>query len=332
MQAGTTWDGPTEGVKPEPGKHIVYINLFAAGGPQGVLFGNAVKEAASAIGWKVTVLDGQGTASGQDTALGQALALKPDGIILGSVDAKTYVAKLKQATDAGISVVGWHSAGFPGPQRDLHLFANISSDPATIGRTLADYAIADSDGTAKAIVVTDDLYAVAKAKAQAMKSEIEKCAGCELLQYAQAPVADIQTRTGPTLVSLYQRNSKGGSVKPYFLTITDSNYDFGVPSLRAAGIKPTDVKLLGTDGPSSAYQRVRKSDYQLATIPEPLSLQGWEAVDEMTRAFANAPWSGYTPSVYLVTKDNVDAQGGDKNLYVPDNDFKEHYKQIWGVQ
>ena len=49
----------------------------------------------------------------------------------------------------------------------------------------------------------------------------------------------------------------------------------------------------GGDGSVSAYDRVRQGQYQAATIPEPLNLHGWQAIDEMNRAFAGAPPSGY---------------------------------------
>ncbi len=331
MNYGKRWDGPTTGVEPESGKRIVYIG-YDQSSPAVATFGEAVEEAAAAIGWDVTVLDGKGQINDQASALGQAIALKPDGIILGGVDAKTYRSKLKQARDAGIPVVGWHSAAFPGPDEALNLFANLNTDPVAIGRALADYAIADSNGTAQAIIVTDEIFAIAKAKSREMKAQIERCKGCKVLAYAEAPFSALQTRTGPTILSLYQRNAAGGSITPYYLTVADIVYDVGVPALKAASVRSDAVRMLGSDGEPAAYQRIRSGEYQIATVPEPLTLQGWQAVDEMTRAFAREQWSGYTPKVYLVTRDNVDAQGGSEDLFIPENDFAEHYKSIWGVQ
>ncbi len=65
-------------------------------------------------------------------------------------------------------------------------------------------------------------------------------------------------------------------------------------------------------------------------MSEPLNLQGWQIVDELNRAFAQAPWSGYTPKVHLVTPDNVARDGGADNRYDPDNGYRDHYKAIWG--
>jgi ribose transport system substrate-binding protein len=36
--------------------------------------------------------------------------------------------------------------------------------------------------------------------------------------------------------------------------------------------------------------------------------------------------------VHLVTKDNVDLDGGKDNRYDPQNGYQDQYKKIWGVQ
>ena len=53
------------------------------------------------------------------------------------------------------------------------------------------------------------------------------------------------------------------------------------------------------------------------------------AADELNRAFAGAPASGYLAPVHLVVKDNISFDGGDKNVYDPDNGYRDEYKKIW---
>ena len=79
------WDGPTAGPKAVGKKTLVYVaGDMRNGGILGVAQG--VKEAAGVIGWDYREIDGQGTVSGQATALSQAVALKPDAIIVGGSD------------------------------------------------------------------------------------------------------------------------------------------------------------------------------------------------------------------------------------------------------
>ena len=111
----TTWDGPTTGPTAQEGKSIVYVSADQRnGGALGV--GQGVEEAAQTLGWDLTVIDGQGTVTGQSAALSQAIALQPDGIVLGTVDATAQKTLVAQAAEQGIQIVGWHSAADPGPQ------------------------------------------------------------------------------------------------------------------------------------------------------------------------------------------------------------------------
>jgi ribose transport system substrate-binding protein len=107
---------------------------------------------------------------------------------------------------------------------------------------------------------------------------------------------------------------------------------YTVPGLRTAGIDPKDVVVVTADGGKDAYQAIRSGNsYWSATIAEPLEAEGYHAVDEMNRAFNGVPPSGYREQPYIVTKDNIDQAGGDKNTYIPQNNYAENYKKIWGV-
>ena len=106
------------------------------------------------------------------------------------------------------------------------------------------------------------------------------------------------------------------------------------PALEAAGIGGTGdpQNISAGDGSESAYQRIREKDHQAATVPEPLNMQGWQLVDELNRSFAKQPWSGFVPTVHLVTGDNIAFDGGPKNVFDPDNGYRDHYRAIWGVK
>ncbi|EJZ20100.1 sugar ABC transporter substrate-binding protein, partial [Rhizobium sp. Pop5] len=56
----------------------------------------------------------------------------------------------------------------------------------------------------------------------------------------------------------------------------------------------------------------------------------WQLVDELNRAFAGAPWSGYVSPLHVVTSQNVEFDGGPKNSFDPDNGYRDQYKKIWG--
>ena len=90
-------------------------------------------------------MDGKGTATGGADALAQAIALKPDAIILGSVSIENNKALIKQAADQGIVVIGWHATDKPGPVADPPVFTNVGTDPYQIAYTAGEYAVVDSE-------------------------------------------------------------------------------------------------------------------------------------------------------------------------------------------
>jgi ribose transport system substrate-binding protein len=320
----TRWTGPTSGPKAEPGKRIVFISCGAFN-QICVSVGKSATAAAEKIGWTVTTIDGKGSASGWLSAWNQALALKPDGII-GFTSADAVQAPIQTAKSMGIPVVGVLSASKPGPDPAEGLFTNVSQDPASIGTAEAQYAIAKSNGTARAVIVYDALYAIARFKAEAMKAAIEKCAGCKVLEYVNTPAAQIQQNAGQLISSWV---TKYGAEPIWIITVGDVFADFMVSPLRSGGIDPSKVMIIAADGFPSAYSRIRKGDYQVVTAPQPQTELGYQAVDEMVRALAHAPASGYAPDVYIVDKSNVHLYGGDQDQFVPDNDFANRYLSIW---
>lgn len=100
-------------------------------------------------------------------------------------------------------------------------------------------------------------------------------------------------------------------------------------SLGAAGLRGPDAPhdLPAGDGSGSAVQRIRGGQYKIATVP--LQEQGWRSVDEMHRAFAGQPWSGYLGGVHLVTAKTIDFDGGPKNLYGPDDGYRDACRKVW---
>ncbi len=322
------WDGPTTGPKAVAGKTIVYVaGDLRNGGIQEVSDG--VQQAGKRIGWTVRVLDGQGSVSGIQSAFGQAVALKPDGIIVGGYDIVQNEPDIERASAAGIRIVAWHGAPSPGPMAAQHVITNIGSDLARVAAIAADYALAQSDGKAGVVVFTDSAYAIALSKAKMMRDQIEKEPTATVLSFEDTPLAETSSRMPQLTTSLLERF---GSKWTYSLAINDLYYDFMGPSLTSAGRNPggPPVNISAGDGSKSAYERIRAGEFQAATVPEPLLLQGWQLVDELNRAFAGSPPSGYVAPVHLVTAKNVDLDGGKQDNYDPANGYRDVYARIWG--
>ncbi len=322
------WDGPTTGPKAQAGKTIV---ILAGDMKNGGILGasKGVEEAGAAIGWTVKTIDGAGSVAGRTAAFGQALALKPNGIIINGFDSVEQAEGMKAAKAAGIAIVSWHSSPAVGPAPDLGIFANVTTDPMQVSTAAAMWAYIDAKGKPGCIYFTDSTYAIAIAKAKKMQEVIEKLGGTSV-EWVDTPIAETSQRMPQLTTTLLQKH---GAKWTHSLAINDLYFDFMGPSLAAAGIAgsgqaPSNVSA--GDGSESAYQRIRSGQYQAGTVAEPLNLQGWQLVDELNRAMAGEKWSGYVSPLHVVTKANVEFDGGPKNSFDPGNGYQDAYKKIWG--
>jgi ribose transport system substrate-binding protein len=321
-----TWTGPTSGPKLASGKHIVYVDGDASNSVN-ALWGTYLQKVTEKIGWTVTLIDGKGTAAGWQTAMEQALALKPDGIVT-STDAATMASEFAKAEGLGIPIVGFHLTAGPGAYPEYHVYWNIGGAPDSIGAALADYIIADSQGKGQAIIVYDAQYAVATMKAEAMKKEFAKCETCKLLLYDSLPLNQMQTLVPKAMTSWVQTYSRPF----YVMTCCDVYYDFAVVPLQAAKVPYDDVRLLGMDAPPTAYARIRQGRYEIVSVPEPQQEEAYMAIDQLNRAIQGEKPSPYVPPTYLVTKANVDKAGGTESRYEPAYPYAAKYLEIWGIK
>jgi len=322
-KAQTEWKGPTTGPIAAKDATVVYVSDDQSYVSY-VNWGQGVIDAATALGWNVIVLNGKGTMASRLSAMQQAVALHPTAIVTSS-DVSALQVPVKQAIAAGIPVIGIHATAYPGPDPALNLYTNVTSDPAEIGGTQAAYVIAVSNGTAKQVHLLDNNYAIARFKAKAATDPIKSCKDCKFLEMSNIPVGDTATRVPPTVSGLLA--SYGNEW--YMTTCCDNFYPYIASALRSAGASPDKIRLIGSDGPPSAYDMIRKGNYEVATVPEPSTLFGFEAVDAVVRAMAGEPPAQFVQPTYLVTRDNVSAEGGDRNQFIPSNNFACHYVNIW---
>ncbi|MFE3765849.1 substrate-binding domain-containing protein [Streptomyces sp. NPDC059104] len=317
-----TWTGPTAGPAAVPGKTLVYVaQTMTNPGVAGVAKG--IGEAADAIGWKVRVIDGGGTPAGIQAAFSQAVTLKPSGIVIGGFDPALTSQQVAQARAAHIPLVGWHAVGSPGPNESAGLFTNVTTKVEDVARISADWIIARSRGNGGVVVFTDDSIPFARNKAELIKKQLADCPGVRLLAYENIPIPDAGNRTPQEVSSLLARF---GDRWTDSVAINDLYFSDAAPALRAAGAPGSGppFNIGAGDGDPSAFQRINSGQFQAATVPEPLSQQGWQIVDEFNRAFAGRPASGYVAPVHIATAAN--SRG--LTSWDPAG-YREAYRRIW---
>ncbi|MER6560269.1 substrate-binding domain-containing protein [Streptomyces sp. NPDC001027] len=318
------WNGPTSGPTAVADKTIVYVaQTMTNPGVAGVA--DSVREAARVIGWHVRVIDGGGTPAGIQAAMSEAVDVRPSGIVIGGFDPGSTSQQVARANAAGIPLVGWHAVASPGPSRRPRLFTNVTTRVEDVARASAQWVISSSDGTAGTVVFTDASIPFAKYKSDLIRKELATCAGVKLLAYENIPIPDASSRTPREISSLLSRFQGRWT---HSVAINDLYFADAAPAFRAAGKKGSGppFNIGAGDGDPSAFQRIDSEQYQAATVPEPLSLQGWQIVDEFNRAFSGRPASGYVAPVHISTADN--SHGA--TTWDPTG-YQAAYRKIWGT-
>ncbi|EKX61205.1 substrate-binding domain-containing protein [Streptomyces ipomoeae] len=317
------WTGPTTGPEAVPDKTIVYVaQSMTNPGAAGVAMG--VQEAADVMGWHVRALNGHGTPDGIRDAFDEALALNPSGIVIGGFDPASTTKQVERARAAGIPLIGWHAVATPGPGADPKLFTNITTEVEDVAKVSADWIIARSNGHAGVVLFTDTSIPFAKHKSELIKKELATCSDVDLLSYENIPIPQANSRTIEKVSALLTRF---GDRWTYSAAINDLYFGHAAPALRAAGRQGAGApyNIGAGDGDPSAFQRINAKEFQAATVPEPLSEQGWQIIDEFNRAFAGRPATRYVAPVHITTAANsAGAQFWDSEGY------RDAYRKIWG--
>jgi ribose transport system substrate-binding protein len=323
---GMHWNGPKFGPTAQMGATIsVVCEDLRNGGILGVA--NGIDEASKVIGWKLRIFDAGGTADGRAKAFANALALKPNGVIIIGADTKENMAQLKQFAGRGIPMVGWHIGATAGSTPDSLVATNVSSDPLEVARITAMAAVVESRGHAKVVVFTDSNFRIAIAKSSAMIDIIKACTGCSLLEVKDIAISKSAESMPDVTKKLLTRY---GANWTHALAINDIYFDYAVPELTKAGRASNSISLISAgDGSTAAFLRIQAGTFQTGTVAEPLNLQGWQLIDELNRLLAHQPVTGFVVPVHLVMKNNVAFDGGAQMKYDPDNGYRDIYRHIW---
>ena len=195
-----------------------------------------------------------------------------------------------------------------------------------VARLAADYAIADSHGTAGAVIFTDPEYAIDTYTADAMASEIRKCRHCSVLQVVVLPDRECGSRVGWRHRGAPRSATVGRF--GYLLAVNGAYVDGASAAFIGAGRTGDQppFSIVAGEGDESEFARIRAGNYQKASVAEPLNLQGWQLIDELNRARARQPPSGYVAPPRLITQSNVPSGP----VFDPPSGYRENYLRIWG--
>jgi ribose transport system substrate-binding protein len=313
----------TQSQPPSAGsKRVVFLaEDFRNGGITAVFRG--FEEACRELDWTLSIVDGGGDKATIRRLFDEALRGGADAIVLGGFDESDIADRLAIAARRPPVLVGWHASSRIGPTPSL--FANVSTDPATVADMAAAFVTEAAGARAAGVVIINDSrFDIANAKTQRMREALSRCARCELLAIEDIPISSAAKAVPAALERLQRRF---GARWTHVLAINDVYMDSMHFPLQSLG-RPDIVSIAAGDGSHTALSRIRSGrSQQLATIAEPTGQQGWQLADELWRAFTNQPPSGHVARPIAVTTEFLKKLG--PHEVVDARPYRAEYRQQW---
>ncbi|HET8588396.1 MAG TPA: substrate-binding domain-containing protein [Nakamurella sp.] len=298
-----------------------------------------MKVVAEKYGVKYTNFPNQGQPTQWVSSLNQAIAGKPDLIILNTaLDPRQVLAQIKAAKSAGIPVIATHffdqdysdslgtSCGATQDLCDAGLTATVNAPFNLATRVEADWIIKDSGSKAHVMVITANDAAPTAGMVEAAKDEFAKqCPDCQV-DVQNVLISDWPSRI-PTLVSTaLSRDPDLGYILPLF----DFGAPYAVTGIVTAG-KSDKVKVVSYNGTQSVLQLLQNGGPVAVDVGEPLNWLAYAFMDQAFRVLAGVdPVSDEHTPIRVFTADNVDDTGKPPTVTGGYGDaYIDGYEQLW---
>ena len=319
-----SWTGPKEKAIAPKGKKVVVISCATVAPACANLAYGAVN-AAKALGWKATYLDGKASIQGYVNAFQTALNANPDAIVtvaLPESQLQTYIA---QAHGKGIPVVGITVTPekISNPKGHYDSYVTFREDSNALLEAI--WVIADSDGKAKVAFIWDKGYPFLVKQLAGEKRLFARCSGCEIVDtvYREFATAANPVRMQQIATALLQRHADVEYVIcPYGLNC-------GSIALAAKALG-RDIKVVSKNADPNNVALVANGTLA-AEVGSSTEWSGWSAIDDVVRLMNGKKPLGLAahnvPLRYFI-KSNAPANG--KYDYGKIFDFRTAYLKLWG--
>lgn len=279
------------------------------------------EQAGEALGYDVEVCDAKFDVAAFQNCMSIAVEASPDAIVNNARPQSDAPEAYEAAHAAGIPVIGQFTSEKPDPETGNA--AEVGYVCESEGEMLGDYIVAESEGTAQVAMFADTVYRCNQQRADGVKKALDKCPTCSI-DVQQFSVGTAQTDLPPMIQATLQ---------------SDQNLNWVVGSPGLAGTMAADAIRqasregqisVGTfDGDEPEMALVRQGDIIKANVVSGVYENGWTVMDVILRLSAgqSIPDNIENPTTILFTEENAPEEG----TYEGAEDFREQFKQLWGV-
>ena len=307
--------------KPETGKLFAWMQCDVS---QCKDIGDGLKAATEAIGWTYKAFTYQSADPATlMAAMRQALNDKPAAVGVTGLPPAVWQPVLAEYKAAGIPIVLGHIGTVPYDDTIIGQ-TNSSPDVAQVGKMLANWVVADSDGKANALLQSVNDFPILKVMSDSFKANMaELCPDCKVTEINNT-IAQLGTGVVPAIVSALQKDP---SIK-YVVTVNGPFVTGLTSALGAAGL--SDIKIAGESGDTTNLSNI-KAGKEAAFTALAAKYGAWSMVDMVLRheqGIKFDPDGGGGLPKQLLTKD---VEFEISNSFEKPSDYPEQFKKLWLV-
>jgi ribose transport system substrate-binding protein len=309
--------------KPIPtGKTVTYVHC---GVEVCTTIANAIKSAASVLGWNVKIVPSDGTPKGVKAAWASVVRIHPDAAFGSGFDKTLYASELKKLNAMGVPVFSWATLdntlkSSPG---QITLTKGGTDEVGVVGEQQAAWVVSDSKGDANTVYVDLPTFTILKPVRLGFEKRYpEWCPDCKYATMS-VPLNAIGSKAPGMIVSYLRSHPKVN-----YVALSYDGVGVGLPAaLKAAGLA-NKVKIVG-EAPTATNISYVQTGTQGATVSQGYYEIWAMFLDAAARKITGqslAPNEAWKPPWFLVTKQNV-AQGDGYKPLVPDLNGK--LAELW---
>lgn len=316
--------GPAFAAREANGKSFWYIS-FSEASPVMATWSGTMKRLIEGYGATVNIIDGKSDFSEFGRSIEQAVANNADAILLMGIPPEAFSVQVGAAADAGIPVIVGSNGRSTFPNSP-GVVAATSIDHIGVGKRLAAWMVAHSEGKANAVVVTHDEVMGTKELVDSIRDETMRlCPDCTV-NVENLPFARIQTE-GEVTQSLAVRDPDLNYIIPV--------YDFEtltmIPALEQVGASDR-VHLASFNAIPPVMENLAKGKVH-ADVGAPNVWFGFAIADQVLRILSGAgAIADIKVPLRLFSAKNIgdiDLAAGEQTWY-GNLDFASEYKKLWG--
>ena len=282
---------------------------------------DVVKQATDILGWTATKLSTDGSPQQIQNAWDQIVREKPDAVLYTGTPRSQVEKQMVAATANGTAIAG--CCVTDPVSKELIYTISTPKQTGNLGPVMAAWVVNDSKDAKPGSIYLNlpDFPILSSLETEYMKTYAELCPGC-INDKIDFGLADLG-KAGDQVVSYLRAHP---TVK-YVVESTDGGFTGLNGALKAAGLN--DIRIFG-EGPAPVNIKEMQTGDRAGSMVFAAYELLFSMVDATARKIAGADvLAAFDPPNWILTKDNVPAEGASK-LFPVVPDIVDQFKKLWG--